>query len=40
VTRRETGSWRWAAFQFAYMTVLAYTAALLTFQTLSRLGLG
>jgi ferrous iron transport protein B len=34
VTRRETGSWRWAALQFGYMTVLAYSAALLTYQTL------
>jgi ferrous iron transport protein B len=30
VTRRETGSWKWAAFQLGYMTVLAYTAALVT----------
>jgi ferrous iron transport protein B len=34
ITRRETGSWKWAAFQFAYMTVLAYTAALITYQSL------
>jgi len=27
VTRRETGSWQWAFFQFAYMTVLAYGGA-------------
>ena len=32
VTKRETGSWKWAAFQFAYMTVLAYVAALVTYQ--------
>ncbi len=32
VIRRETNSWRWAAFTFVYMTVLAYVAALLTFQ--------
>ena len=38
VTRRETGSWRWAAFQLAYMTALAYGAAFVTYQTLSRLG--
>lgn len=25
--RRETGSWKWPAFQFAYMTVLAYAGA-------------
>ncbi len=29
VVRRETGGWRWPALQFAYMTVLAYTGALL-----------
>jgi ferrous iron transport protein B len=40
VTRRETGSWRWAAFQFGYMTVLAYTAALVTYQGLRLLGIG
>ncbi len=32
VTRRETGSWKWAVLQFAYMTVLAYTAAWITYQ--------
>ncbi len=31
VTRRETGSWKWAVFQFGYMTVLAYVAALCTY---------
>jgi ferrous iron transport protein B len=40
VTRRETGSWRYAVLQFAYMTALAYTAAFVTYQVLSRLGLG
>jgi ferrous iron transport protein B len=35
ITRRETGSWKWAAFQFGYMTVLAYLAALITYQTMS-----
>lgn len=40
VTRRETGSWRVAAFQFGYMTVLAYSAALVTFQGLSWLHVG
>jgi ferrous iron transport protein B len=34
ITRRETGSWNWAIFQFGYMTVLAYLAALITYQTL------
>jgi ferrous iron transport protein B len=32
VIRRETGSWRWPAFTFAYMTVLAYLGALTTYQ--------
>lgn len=32
VVRRETGSWNWPAFMFVYMTVLAYSAALLTYQ--------
>jgi len=33
ITRRETGSWKWAAFQFVYMSVLAYAMAFLTYQT-------
>ncbi|GIW84370.1 MAG: ferrous iron transport protein B [Gemmataceae bacterium] len=32
VIRRETHSWFWPAFTFVYMTMLAYAAALLTFQ--------
>jgi ferrous iron transport protein B len=32
VIRRETNSWRWPAFTFAYMTVLAYFGALATYQ--------
>ena len=40
VMRRESGSWRWAAFQFGYMTVLAYTAAFVTYQGLRLLGVG
>jgi ferrous iron transport protein B len=40
VTRRESGSWRWAAFQFGYMTVLAYGGALVTYQGLRLLGIG
>ena len=32
VIRRETNSWRWAAFTFLYMTGLAYFGALLTYQ--------
>jgi ferrous iron transport protein B len=38
VIRRETGSWRWPAFTFVYMTGLAYVAALVVFQVGSRLG--
>ena len=32
VIRRETNSWRWAAFTFIYMTVLAYLGALFAYQ--------
>lgn len=32
VVRRETNSWRWPAFQFLYMTALAYGASLLVYQ--------
>lgn len=32
VIKRETNSWRWPLFTFTYMTVLAYIAALLTYQ--------
>lgn len=37
IIRRETNSWRWPAFTFAYMTALAYVAALVTYQIGSRL---
>ncbi len=37
VTRRETGSWKWAILQFAYMTALAYTASLITYQVTAAL---
>ena len=30
IVRRETNSWKWPAIQFAYMTALAYAAALAT----------
>ncbi len=39
VTRRETGSWKWAFLQLAYMTVLAYTASFVTYQGLTALGI-
>jgi ferrous iron transport protein B len=35
ITARETKSWRWAVFQLGYMTTLAYTAALVTYQGVS-----
>jgi ferrous iron transport protein B len=31
VTRRETGSWRWAALQLVWMSAVAYLAALIVF---------
>jgi ferrous iron transport protein B len=37
VVRRETNSWKYPAVQFAYMTVVAYVAALVTNQVISRL---
>jgi len=40
VVRRETNSWRWPAFMFAYMTALAYAGALLVHQAGSALRLG
>jgi ferrous iron transport protein B len=36
VIRRETNSWRWPAFTFAYMTTLAYVGAFITYQLGSR----
>jgi ferrous iron transport protein B len=38
VCRRETGSWLWTAGMFGYMTALAYSAALITYQVGLRLG--
>ena len=32
VVRRESGSWKWPALMFAYMSVMAYVAALLVYQ--------
>jgi ferrous iron transport protein B len=37
VIRRETASWRWPAFTFVYMTLLAYVAALVVYQVSNRL---
>ena len=35
VVRRETGGWKWPAFQFAYMGILAYVGAFIAFHVLS-----
>jgi len=37
VIKRETNSYRWPIFTFVYMTVLAYVAALVTFQIADRI---
>jgi ferrous iron transport protein B len=37
IVRRETNSWKWPAIQFAYMTVVAYTAAFAVNQVVSAL---
>lgn len=37
--RRETGSWKWPGFQFAYMTALAWLGAFVVFQGGRLLGL-
>jgi ferrous iron transport protein B len=38
VVRRETKSWRWPAFMFAYMTALAYAASFIVYQGGTLLG--
>jgi ferrous iron transport protein B len=38
--RRETHSWKWPAFTFGYMTLLAWLAAVAIYQVGSRLGYG
>jgi ferrous iron transport protein B len=38
VTRRETGSWKWPAVQFAWMTAVAYAAALAARHLVSAFG--
>ena len=38
VVKRETGGWKWPLFQIAYMTGLAYLAALIVYQTLRHFG--
>jgi ferrous iron transport protein B len=37
VIKRETHSWRWPIFTFAYMTALAYVGALIVYQVGSRI---
>ena len=39
VTKRETGTWKWAFLQLGYMTALAYVAALITYQGLQVMGI-
>ncbi len=38
IMRRETNSWRWPAFAFAYMLALAYGASFLTYRVVEALG--
>jgi len=38
VVKRETGGWKWPLFQIAYMSALAYGAALIVYQTLRHFG--
>ncbi len=38
VVRRETNSWKWPLFQIAYMSGLAYVAALAVYQTMRHFG--
>lgn len=38
VTRRETGSWKWAGLQLGYMSGLAWVAAFITYQGLTLMG--
>ena len=40
VVRRESGTWRWPIFMFAYMSVLAYAASLFVYQAGLLLGWG
>ena len=40
VVRRESGSWAWPAFMFAYQTTLAYVAALVVYQGGRLMGFG
>jgi ferrous iron transport protein B len=35
VVKKETGSWKWTLFQFAFMSALAYVAAWLVYVVFS-----
>jgi ferrous iron transport protein B len=37
IMRRETNSWRWPAFAFGYMLVLAYGASFVTYRVVGAL---
>ncbi|QEG40494.1 ferrous iron transport protein B [Roseimaritima ulvae] len=39
VTKKETGSWKWAFFQFGYMSVLAYVGAFVARHVILMLGI-
>ena len=39
VTKRETGSWKWAIIQIVYMSCLAYGAAFIGYQSMAMMGL-
>lgn len=38
IMRRETNSWRWPAFAFGYLFVLAYSASFVTYHVITALG--
>ena len=38
IVRKESGTWGWPVFMFAYMSVLAYTSSLIVYQAGSALG--
>ena len=40
VTRRESGSWKWAAFQFFGLTMLAWIVTTVVYQVGTLIGLG
>ena len=40
VTRRESNSWKWALFQLAGLTVMAWVLTVIVFQTGRLLGIG